>query len=161
MKTKIHQTVRIAVGRSTAEKMSSWRASYSRVRCVDLDDEQLILRALEALRYLDIDVAESYRKSVLEEIHLKESLDDARDSLRAYSLSDKYMNMDVCPERFYTVTETMLLLGVSRSLLTKLEDRGTICRASVSKHNEVLFLGEDIIKARSIRIPRRGKYKKH
>ena len=125
-----------------------------------MDDEQIILRALEALRYVDLIVAEDYRKSVLVEMHRKELLEDGGSPLPALSTSDRYMNMDVCPERYYTVAETVELLGVSRSLLLKLEDRGTICRASISKRKEVLFSGEDIIKARSRRIPRRGKYKK-
>ena len=111
-----------------------------------MDNEQIILRALEALRYVDLAVAENYRKSVLVEMHRKELLEDGGSPLPALSTSDRYINMDVCPERYYTVAETVELLGVSRSLLLKLEDRG--------------FSGEDIIKARSRRIPRRGKYKK-
>ena len=157
MKVKKHQTVCLAVGPSTAAKISAWRESYRRVRGMYLDDEQVILLALNALRHNDIFVAEDYRKTVLVEMHEKELAGEREDGLTS---SDRYLNMDVCPERYYTVKETCNLLGVSRSLLCKLEDRGAICRASASRIKMVLFAGEDIIRARSKSIPRRGKYKK-
>lgn len=159
MKNQKHQSTRIAVGRSTARKLSAWRKSFEEVRGLRLDDEQLILLALDGLRYTHFDVADAYRLSALREMHqsespVKEESDDALTS------SDVFLNMDICPERFYTPRETIELLRISLSLLWKLEDRGLICRSSISYPREVLFSGEEIIKARSRAIPRRGKYKK-
>lgn len=122
----------------TVEQLDIWVNCFSKVYGRRFTRNEIIIKALGSIKYVELDVADEYRKSQLRRRHItgeSESTDEA-------IARELGINM----QEYYLIKDTAGILGISLYYLDQYDKKGMIASGLKPGGNRKMYKGNEIVR---------------